>query len=68
MVNTGPTLTLAAWLFPTDPTTQTKIGAVVTTINTTGTFAGGATTWPMKDSSGAWHALGKRPMTGPLHM
>lgn len=51
------TLTLAATLFPTDPTTQTKIGAVVTTINTTGTFAGGATVWPMKDASGVWHTL-----------
>lgn len=49
--------TLAETLFPTDPTTQTKIGAVVTTINTTGAFAGGATSWPMKDSSGAWHTF-----------
>ena len=49
------TMTLAATLFPTDPTTTAKIIAVVTAINTDGTFPGGATTFPMKDSAGTWH-------------
>jgi hypothetical protein len=50
-------MTLAATLFPTDSATQAKLGAVVTTINTAGTFPGGATSYPMKDASGAWHTL-----------
>lgn len=51
------TMTLAATLFPTDPTTTAKIGAVVTAINADGTFPGGATTFPMKDATGAWHTF-----------
>jgi hypothetical protein len=50
-------ITLAATLFPTDPLTQGKISAVVTTIDTTGTFPGGATTYPMKDAAGTWHTF-----------
>ena len=50
-------MTLAATLFPTDPTTTAKIGAVVTAINADGTFPGGATTFPMKDATGAWHTF-----------
>ncbi len=51
------TMTLAATLFPTDPATTAKIIAVVTAINTDGTFPGGATTFPMKDSAGTWHTF-----------
>ena len=50
-------MTLAATLFPTDPATTAKIIAVVTTINTDGTFPGGTTTFPMKDSAGTWHTF-----------
>ncbi len=51
------TMTLAATLFPTDPATTAKIGAVVTAINADGTFPGGATSFPMKDATGAWHTF-----------
>ena len=51
------TLTLASTASPTDPTTQGKLAAGATTINTTGAFPGGATTYPMKDASGAWHTF-----------
>ena len=51
------TMTLAATLFPTDPVTQTKLAAVVTTINAAGAFPGGAASFPMKDATGAWHVL-----------
>jgi len=50
-------LTLAATLFPTDPTTTGKIGAVVTTLLATGAFPGGTTSYPMKDSAGIWHTF-----------
>lgn len=49
------TVTLAATLFPTDSTTQTKLAAVVTLINATGGFPNGVETYPMKDASGAWN-------------
>jgi hypothetical protein len=51
------TLTLAATAFPTDATTIAKITTVVTTINATGAFPGGAETYPMKDASGGWHVF-----------
>lgn len=51
------TMTLAATLFPTDPITTGKIGAVVTTLLATSAFPGGATSYPMKDSAGAWHTF-----------
>lgn len=51
------TITLAATLFPTDPATQQKVGAVVTTLTATGAFPGGAATYPMRDSSGTWHSF-----------
>ena len=51
------TMTLAATVFPTDPTTTGKIGAVVTTLLATGAFPGGATSYPMKDAGGAWHTF-----------
>lgn len=54
-VTLSGTLTLAATVFPTDPTTQTKIDGVMTTVNTTGAFAGGATTFPMRDAANVWH-------------
>lgn len=50
-------VTLAATLFPTDPITTAKIGAVVTTLLATGAFPGGAASYPMKDSTGAWHTF-----------
>jgi len=43
--------------YPCDAATQSKLGAVVTTITATGGFPGGAQTYPMKDSAGAWHSL-----------
>jgi len=48
---------LAATLFPTDRVTQQKLSAVVTTIAATGTFPGGATSYPLKDADGGWHTL-----------
>ncbi len=50
-------ISLAATLFPTDAATQTKLGAVITTINGTGAFPGGVTSYPMKDASGTWHTF-----------
>jgi len=44
-------------LFPTDPATTGKLGAVVTTLVGTGAFPGGGTSYPMKDSGGAWHTF-----------
>lgn len=51
------TLTLAATVFPTDSVTTAKLATVITTINANGSFPGGATEYPMKDASGAWHTL-----------
>jgi hypothetical protein len=56
-ISLSGTLTLSATVFPTDSVTTGKIGAVATTINTTGEFPGGATSYPMKDSTGAWHSF-----------
>lgn len=50
-------VTLAATVFPVDPATTVKIGAVVTTILARGAFPGGGTTYPLKDASGAWHTF-----------
>lgn len=50
-------ITLAATLFPTDPVATGKIADVMTTVNTTGAFANGATSFPMKDSAGNWHTF-----------
>lgn len=50
-------ITLAATRFPTDAATQGKLAAVVTTINATGSFPGGGTSYPMKDAAGAWHTF-----------
>jgi len=50
-------MTLAATVFPTDRMTQTKLGAVVTTINAAAAFPGGATSYPMKDAAGGWHTF-----------
>jgi hypothetical protein len=57
-VSLSGALTLAATTFPTDPTTQTKLAAVATILNTTGAFPGGATVYPMKDTAGVWHSFG----------
>ena len=51
------TVTLAATMFPTDPVTQTKLGAVVTTLLATGAFPGGSASYPMLDAAGAWHTF-----------
>lgn len=48
-------LTLAATVFPCDPTTQTKLNAINSVIAKTGAFPDGATSYPMKDATGAWH-------------
>ena len=50
-------ITLAATLFPTDPATQAKLSAVVTTLIATGTFPDGMTSYPIKDASGTWHSF-----------
>jgi hypothetical protein len=50
-------ITLAATVFPTDPASQSKLGAVVTGLGATGAFPGGATSYPMKDAAGAWHTF-----------
>ena len=57
-------VTLAATLFPTDAVTQSKIGAVITTLAATGAFPGGGSSYPMKDATtngpngeGAWHTF-----------
>jgi hypothetical protein len=50
-------VTLSATVFPTDPTTTIKIGQVVTAINATGGFPGGAEAYPIKDASGSWHSF-----------
>jgi hypothetical protein len=50
-------ITLAATLFPTTASTQTRITAVMTAVNATGDFPGGATTFPMPDASGNWHTF-----------
>ena len=57
IASTGPTLTLADTLFPTDLTTQSILNTLVNGLNTLGSFPGGATTYPMKDSAGIWHTL-----------
>ena len=54
--STGPTLTMAATLFPTDPTTQTKLNTIVNELNTSGTFFG-ATAGLMKDAAGVWQLV-----------
>jgi hypothetical protein len=51
------TLTIAEKVFPTASVTTGKLAAVVTTLNTTNAFPGGATSYPMKDSTGAWHTF-----------
>ncbi len=51
------TMTLAATLFPTDPATQAKLAAVVTTLLATSAFPGGVSSYPMKDSAGTWHTF-----------
>jgi len=56
-VTLSGSITLAATLFPTDAATQGKLAAVVTTINATGAFPGGGTSYPMKDAAGAWHTF-----------
>ncbi len=49
------TMTLAATVFPTDPTTQIKLNAVSSVVMKTGAFPGGTTSYPMKDAAGIWH-------------
>lgn len=51
------TLTLGPTVFPTDPATTAKIGAIATTLLATGAFPGGATSYPMKDAAGVWHTF-----------
>ncbi len=54
-ISLSGSMTLTATVFPTDPVTQTKLDGVMTTVNATGAFAEGATTFPMRDSAGVWH-------------
>jgi hypothetical protein len=56
-ISLSGSITLAATSFPTDPTTQVKLGAVVTAVMATGAFPGGGTTYPMKDLTGTWHTF-----------
>lgn len=48
---------LSATLFPCDPDTTSKTAKVILTLVGTQKFPGGATTFPMKDSSGTWHTF-----------
>lgn len=57
IVSNGPTLTMAATLFPTSASTQTALNTVVNGLNTTGAFPGGATSFPMLDAAGVWHTF-----------
>lgn len=56
-VTLSGSMTLAATVFPVDPETCSKIGMVVTNIDSDGNFPGGATSFPLKDVSGAWHTF-----------
>jgi hypothetical protein len=56
-VTLSGSVTLAATLFPTDAATQSKLGAVITTLIATSAFPGGAATYPMRDSAGTWHTF-----------
>ena len=56
-ISLSGSVTLAATLFPTDVATQGKLAAVAAGLGATGEFPGGATTFPMKDSAGAWHSF-----------
>jgi hypothetical protein len=56
-ISLSGTISLSATLFPTDPATLSKISDVAATIGATGGFPGGASSLPMKDSSGEWHSF-----------
>jgi hypothetical protein len=62
-INEGVTIaltgsvTLAATVFPTDVVTTGKIANVITTVIAASGFPGGATSYPMRDMSGAWHTF-----------
>lgn len=56
-VTISGSMTLAATVFPVDPTTAAKITDVVATINATGGFPGAVSSFPMKDATGAWHTF-----------
>ena len=56
-ISLSGSVTLAATLFPTDAVTQGKLAAVAAGLGATGQFPGGDTTFPMKDSAGAWHTF-----------
>lgn len=56
-ISLSGSITLPATLFPTDPETQIKLNGVISVINTTGGFPGGAGTYPIKDAVGIWHSF-----------
>jgi hypothetical protein len=68
-INAGVTLQLTGSLtltatFPCDSTTASKIGLIVSGLLASGNgvvangkFPGGATTFPMKDTTGVWHTM-----------
>lgn len=56
-ISLSGTMTLPPTVFPLDPDTQTKLNSVIATINATGGFPGGASSFPMKDATGAWHTF-----------
>jgi hypothetical protein len=57
MIALSGSVTLSATIFPTDPVTQAKLAAVVTTLTATGEFPGGAATYPLKSASGEWYTF-----------
>lgn len=50
-------ITLAATVFPTNPTALLKLTQVGVVTANIGAFPGGVSTWAIQDSAGAWHAV-----------
>lgn len=44
-------------VYPADAAAQQKLLSIQTVLAGTGSFPGGAATWPLKDRSGAWHVV-----------
>lgn len=56
-ISLSGSIELGSTLFPTDDVTRQSLGAVLTTLMVTGSFPGGATTYPLKDAGGTWHTF-----------
>jgi hypothetical protein len=52
---TSTATTALSATYPVDPVSQQKLLAVQSVLSVTGSFPGGASTWPVKDAAGAWH-------------